>query len=74
MRQLLLLRDSDEQLQVLQAMPENDPMSYFEAYFKKYWILSGRSVKQKKLSLLAMLLEYKNVSAQEQRGAVWERR
>lgn len=74
MRQLLLLRDSEEQLQVLQAMPENDPMSYFEAYFKKYWILSGRPVKQKKLSLPAMLLEYKNVSALEQRGAVWERR
>lgn len=55
-------------------MPENDPMSYFEAYFKKYWILSGRPVKQKKLSLPAMLLEYKNVSALEQRGAVWERR
>lgn len=74
MRQLLLLRDSEEQLRVLQAMPENHPMSYLGAYFKRYWILSGQSVKQKKLSLPAMLLEYKNVSALEQSGAVWERR
>lgn len=43
---------------MLQAMPKNDSMSYLEAYFKKYWILSGQSVKQKKLSLLTMLLEY----------------
>lgn len=55
-------------------MPENDPISYLEAYFKKYWILSGQSVRQKKLSLPAMHLEYKNVSALEQRGAVWENR
>lgn len=62
MRQLLLLRDSKEQNQLwmLQAMPKTDSMSYLEAYFKKYWILSGQSVKQKKLSLLVMLLEYKN--------------
>ena len=40
-------------------MPDNDPMSYLGAYFKKYWILSGQSVKQKKLSLPVMLLEYK---------------
>lgn len=61
MKQLLLLRDSEgpNKLWVLQAMPDNDPMSYLGAYFKKYWILSGQSVKQKKLSLPVMLLEYK---------------
>lgn len=43
----------------LPAVPDSDSVSYLEAYFKKYWILSGQSVKQKKLSLPVMLLEYK---------------
>lgn len=55
------MRDSGGQnkLWVLQAMTDNDSLSYLEAYFKKYWILLGQSVKQKKLSLPVMLLEYK---------------
>lgn len=60
MRQLLLVRESEEQNKLSAAgNPENASMSYLETYFKKYWILSGQSVRQKKLSLLVMLLEYK---------------
>lgn len=68
-----MLRDSEglNKLWVLQAVPDNDSMSYLEAYFKKYWILSGQSVKEKKLSLPVMLLECKKyIGTRAQRSSV----
>lgn len=51
MRPLLLESQKNRTNLALQAMPENDSRSYLEAYFKKYWILSGQSVRRKKAQL-----------------------